>query len=1176
MMEYAFVDSCDDVKTLRAVLRKLRDGEWGRFPHLEKHTEDRLLGLLPQKERNRILRLRSKVTPGEVHEAQAELAAWQEAMRATAPDGAAASAGGSSGGTKLPPPRGRAADAGSARGEDGGREEDDDEDEEQHGDGGGGGGGGGGHHASGGSADASAAPSRFAARERLSGYDFPAWEKFDVDAAMAEIDDVDSAGAAEKTRLVEDAIEAEKRREAGRVRRRNAELASLKEEMRFDSLTPSERSFLANREKQKGNECYRAGETEEAGLCYTKALALLSDHLDGERTLDDPRVDGAKQAAIVYCNRAMARIKLGTLDGAERDATEAIRLDPTYVKAFSRRGMVRHKRGKYTQAIQDFERAMQMEPSNKDLAKLLLLSKRKRDEVGGADRAAVRDSTSTVGTAAPPAAVTGRVSAARVVQDLEVDAAWPAEAIVEASRLKEWSGEAPALASADEGPARSASAFHRVQIVEDDSSSDEGGEEAPAVEAEESFTKLTIEESAESGGDSPSSRESAGGRFTRIDITEEEVPSPLSRRCAADLKAEGARKMAAQDFLGAFDAFQDAIEAASDSEAALTPGLHANCAAALLAAGEHQSAADRCGVALGAIASAVSSSGLEECDAARMKAKVLMRRASALEALQRAAEAVCDLEGVVALDADFPGAAEALSRLSAGKEGQGQGEGDGEGKGKIEDEGEGEGGAGRGWRLKGEGGDSPGAASEDRLGYWKQRFSKETAEKAKPHVERRAASDALKQRGNDALRTGDAVAAEGLYTEAVVVDNTNVAAYNNRAQARLSTGDFSGAAGDARRVLRSDAGCPKARLRLAKALCGLGGDERAAEARALVDALIAENGAKRVLLELQERLGAADRGEGARQSRGEEKKCDGNRRMAEGDYAGAVASYTEALSLDAGNLAAKNNRSQAYLKLGRFAECIQDATEVLSRDAFNAKALYRRAHARAHGAADGDASALRAAEDDLGELLRLQPDNPRASSLRREVAARKASGARADPAAKAPAPPLAPEAKAPSVAERAPAPAAARGAARSASEVNERVGAAMRRAAELKGRSVSVVPEPPSSLYEFERTWRGIKHDADASARYFAGFKAKHLKRVIRESTDGEVYSSLFQAAAALDSAKGLPLLQGLARTDAFSMAKLMFTEDDRDCLRAALRKAGAADENGAKLARKLRKAYGL
>ena len=88
-------------------------------------------------------------------------------------------------------------------------------------------------------------------------------------------------------------------------------------------------SFATDSEKVKGNESFRLGENEEAVLCYSRSLA----YHDG--------------TAAVWANRAMAYIRLELFDLAEMDCSMALSLDATYVKAYSRRGLVRFKRGKY-------------------------------------------------------------------------------------------------------------------------------------------------------------------------------------------------------------------------------------------------------------------------------------------------------------------------------------------------------------------------------------------------------------------------------------------------------------------------------------------------------------------------------------------------------------------------------------------------------------------------------------------------------------------------------------------------------------------------------------------------------------------------------------------------------------------------------------------------------------
>ena len=56
---------------------------------------------------------------------------------------------------------------------------------------------------------------------------------------------------------------------------------------------------------------------------------------------------------------------------------------PTYAKAISRRGMARHKQGKYLSAMEDFDAALKVEPGSEHLAKLRARSKEMYEDVGG-------------------------------------------------------------------------------------------------------------------------------------------------------------------------------------------------------------------------------------------------------------------------------------------------------------------------------------------------------------------------------------------------------------------------------------------------------------------------------------------------------------------------------------------------------------------------------------------------------------------------------------------------------------------------------------------------------------------------------------------------------------------------------------------------------------------------
>lgn len=49
----------------------------------------------------------------------------------------------------------------------------------------------------------------------------------------------------------------------------------------------------------------------------------------------------------------------------EQDCTDALTLDPTYVKAYMRRGSARQKLEKYQLALNDYSKALSLEPGNK-------------------------------------------------------------------------------------------------------------------------------------------------------------------------------------------------------------------------------------------------------------------------------------------------------------------------------------------------------------------------------------------------------------------------------------------------------------------------------------------------------------------------------------------------------------------------------------------------------------------------------------------------------------------------------------------------------------------------------------------------------------------------------------------------------------------------------------------
>ncbi|GFS35071.1 sperm-associated antigen 1, partial [Trichonephila inaurata madagascariensis] len=107
-----------------------------------------------------------------------------------------------------------------------------------------------------------------------------------------------------------------------------------------------ERERIANLERIKGNEAFKAQDYEEAVLYYTRSLSVLKT----PRTLN---------------NRAQAYLKLKNYFAAVVDCNEVISLEPNNVKALFRRGIAHKEAEMFDLAAIDFEILLKLEPENK-------------------------------------------------------------------------------------------------------------------------------------------------------------------------------------------------------------------------------------------------------------------------------------------------------------------------------------------------------------------------------------------------------------------------------------------------------------------------------------------------------------------------------------------------------------------------------------------------------------------------------------------------------------------------------------------------------------------------------------------------------------------------------------------------------------------------------------------
>lgn len=281
MLDYTYVNGCEDHKQLSAILNLLKSGKEGYYPDLIKVTEQRLLERMPKKELSKYKALSHKVTPAEVSEALSDVSSWQSDVNRK--DASLGGQESSSSKRSMPPVRG------STNGS------------------------------------------------------IPNDNTDDPQSSAALSDYVTSVLGKNQIGKI--------------VTQRNI--------LKVWTLNDQQRKRKSELERIKGNESFRVEENEEAVNCYTRSIAYCDNN------------------ALVFANRAMAYIRLELYDLAEDDSSVALKLDPTYVKAYSRRGTVRFKRGRYADAAADFEQALTLEPNSTELAKLLEKAKAKYSEVEG-------------------------------------------------------------------------------------------------------------------------------------------------------------------------------------------------------------------------------------------------------------------------------------------------------------------------------------------------------------------------------------------------------------------------------------------------------------------------------------------------------------------------------------------------------------------------------------------------------------------------------------------------------------------------------------------------------------------------------------------------------------------------------------------------------------------------
>jgi DnaJ family protein C protein 7 len=123
--------------------------------------------------------------------------------------------------------------------------------------------------------------------------------------------------------------------------------------------------------KLEGNEAFKNSDNQAAVNAYTSALAV------------DEKNDAVN--AVLYCNRAAAKINLKDYQSALDDCNRSISIDQAYAKAYARRGQCYLKTSQFEEAVRDYQKASELEPNSSDYssslknAKLELKKSKRKD-----------------------------------------------------------------------------------------------------------------------------------------------------------------------------------------------------------------------------------------------------------------------------------------------------------------------------------------------------------------------------------------------------------------------------------------------------------------------------------------------------------------------------------------------------------------------------------------------------------------------------------------------------------------------------------------------------------------------------------------------------------------------------------------------------------------------------
>lgn len=317
-LTFEHVEKCSNVKELERIIKILRSGEEGSYPQLEKTAEEKLRKIAPN---NHLLRIETSVLPTSAlapHERQQvskDMQTWASEMSSRE---TLLKSDESVNTDEVPAVRNSSVPVPKVVTEKNKMNK-----------------------------STSPKPKDKALRKCVPN-DYTFWDKFDADSEVTKLD-LEEERLAEKKMIERKQQEDRQLKMKQQMEEDRVSLERLKNSTGSgDGLSLPEKEFNALQEKNKGNEYFRSGDYLKAAGHYSQSIFSL------------PTVDA-------YNNRAQTYLKLKDFSSAIEDCNTVLALDPANCKAYYRRGCAQFFLEKFTDALDNFEKALEIDPNGKDI-----------------------------------------------------------------------------------------------------------------------------------------------------------------------------------------------------------------------------------------------------------------------------------------------------------------------------------------------------------------------------------------------------------------------------------------------------------------------------------------------------------------------------------------------------------------------------------------------------------------------------------------------------------------------------------------------------------------------------------------------------------------------------------------------------------------------------------------